>query len=161
MVDFELVKLYHPDSHHARSLPSTTRHRRFQSLKSAYDILSHRRPSSSSSGFRASDHEFGYEEELSKRRKAYANAYTNRASWDGGTYYGEYSRGGWTPPSSADVQSEKVILWGGVFVRPALSLPTSVLSFIITPLSIRSGSSPYFSSSSMPLLDSFNPDAID
>lgn len=37
--DFDLVKIYHPDSAQGRHLPPNVRHARFQSITHAYDVL--------------------------------------------------------------------------------------------------------------------------
>ena len=37
--DYDLVKIHHPDSAHCRHLDPSTRHARFQSIRSAYDYL--------------------------------------------------------------------------------------------------------------------------
>jgi hypothetical protein len=39
LVDYQLVKLHHPDSPLCRSVPADVRHERFKAIKDAYDIL--------------------------------------------------------------------------------------------------------------------------
>ena len=39
ILDFELVRIHHPDAPHARKLPSRISHARFQAIKAAHDVL--------------------------------------------------------------------------------------------------------------------------
>lgn len=59
--DYELVRIYHPDSPVSRPLPSATAQARFQSITAAYDALRGKKPppGESSSGARVDTHSVG------------------------------------------------------------------------------------------------------
>ncbi|KAL1741972.1 hypothetical protein HDZ31DRAFT_1867, partial [Schizophyllum fasciatum] len=63
---YELVRLHHPDSHNCRHMSAAERHRRFQAITNAYDILRGKKaPESPFDPFAA---------ELARRKRAYAAA---------------------------------------------------------------------------------------
>jgi hypothetical protein len=71
-IDYELVRIHHPDAPACRHVPPAERHTRFQSLSTAYDTLRGRRTSSPV----GSD---AYEAELARRRRRshYTHAHTH------------------------------------------------------------------------------------
>lgn len=64
-IDYELVRVHHPDCLTARALPASTSHSRFQAISDAYAILSGKKLSSATW-----DHDAPYKEELRRRTRA-------------------------------------------------------------------------------------------
>ncbi|KAI5895852.1 uncharacterized protein SCHCODRAFT_02495038 [Schizophyllum commune H4-8] len=63
---YDLVRLHHPDSHNCRHMTPAERHRRFQAITNAYDILR---------GKKAPEGPFDpFAAELARRKRAYAAA---------------------------------------------------------------------------------------
>lgn len=65
-IDYELVRVHHPDCVTARMLPPSTSHSRFQAISDAYVILSGKKQLSSNSW----DRDAPYEAELRRRTRA-------------------------------------------------------------------------------------------
>ncbi|KAJ7235584.1 hypothetical protein C8J57DRAFT_462004 [Mycena rebaudengoi] len=108
----DLVKLHHPDSPRCRDIPATERHRRFQSISSAYDSL--RNKSSA-----APDRDEAVWEELRRRKRAHTQYRHSR--------HAEYARGPWTHTASADGRwKDHVILSFGFVALMAGLLPVLV-----------------------------------
>lgn len=64
-IDYELVRIHHPDCSRARTLPPSTSHSRFQAISDAYIILSGKKPSSETW-----DRDVAYSDELRRRTRA-------------------------------------------------------------------------------------------
>ncbi|KAJ7691961.1 hypothetical protein B0H17DRAFT_1062264 [Mycena rosella] len=99
----ELVKLHHPDSHFCRDLTPAERHRRFQMISSAYDVLRLKRD--------IPERDRPAWEEIDRRKRAYHRHY-RRA---------EYERAEWNHPKMDERWTDRVILAFG-FVALAAGL---------------------------------------
>jgi hypothetical protein len=116
--DYELARIFHPDSPASRALTSGVRHARFHAVTRAYDILrgktSHARPGQ---GF-SSDDEYEYTAELARRRRQHARRQAYQA---GRTATGYASEAG-----ADDAWKDQLIIFVGLAVRICLRISFSL-----------------------------------
>ncbi len=121
VIDYELVRIYHPDSAHGSSLLPESRHKRFQSISAAYDFL-------------RANHQARIFHAMRKwmlkypgGRKAFYAAASAKGNWDDATYRGDHSydsafgRERWKSSSAEDAKIDGAILWGSAFVSDSVS----------------------------------------
>jgi hypothetical protein len=135
-LDYELVRVYHPDALQSSSLSPESRHKRFQSIAAAYDILRGKttgRETGSSWGGTM-------DAEIFRRKKAFYKAASAKGNWDDATYQGDHSydsvfgRERWKSSSSEDTKIDGTLLWGSAFVSTVL-LVLPVGYSVVTSLS--------------------------
>lgn len=142
-IDYELVRIHHPDSAHSRSLPPSERHTRFQSITAAYDVLQGKRrggmPGDVGGGgsgpWGTSD---PYMDELDRRRRAHYARHNRHAEY---THYTRHD--GWTA-SADDRWKDRMILIVGIIVSAALPCFSMqyVSEFIIPGQTLMAGIAP-------------------
>jgi curved DNA-binding protein CbpA len=71
--DYDLVRIYHPDSPSCRLDPPDERHRRFQAIRTAYDAL--RKGTAGTQTFDI------YAQEVARRKRMYQRQYARRAAY--------------------------------------------------------------------------------
>ncbi|KAJ7780065.1 hypothetical protein DFH07DRAFT_793606 [Mycena maculata] len=108
----ELVKLHHPDSQLARDLPAAERHRRFQMVSSAYDVLRLKRERA------YPERDSTMWEEIDRRKRAHYR-HSRRA---------EYERAEWKNPQMDDRWTDRVILAFGF-----VALVTGLIPVLMHP----------------------------
>ena len=124
-IDYELVKLHHPDSPQCRNLPDRTRHARFQAITHAYDILKGRH------GLYGRD---PAREELERRRRSMARRQRPRTD----VPHARPADFDWN--SSADDRwKDWVIIAVGVLVSPLLVLWWYLIPWIDIPQTLAIG----------------------
>ena len=128
-IDYELVKMYHPDAPHLREVPSNVRHKRFQAVSAAYEVLQGKKGS-----WGSSELDGAYEEELKRRRRAF-HAATARGNWDDATFEGDLyvygNRRKWGSPRAEDLWKDRTIIWGSAFVSFLSELMVGLLLRIV------------------------------
>lgn len=101
--DYELVRVFHPDSPQCRNVPSSVRHARFQAITHAYEVLKGRQP-----------HQYDpVLEELERRRRHMATRARPRRT-DFPDMRGSEAQ--WKGPA-VDTWKDWVILASGLLVR--------------------------------------------
>jgi hypothetical protein len=101
-LDYDLVRVHHPDSPFCRNLPPAERHARFQSISAAYDVLR---------GVKSHDDAFSHE--LDRRRRARRRTHRHPVEPD---EFLRYSKT-WTEESPDDRWKDRIIVCIGIFVR--------------------------------------------
>ncbi|PFH45555.1 hypothetical protein AMATHDRAFT_158745 [Amanita thiersii Skay4041] len=124
----DLVRIYHPDSPHCRSVPPSERRNRFQLITAAYDMLRGK------TQFGAAGNRGGpfdpYEAELHRRKRAYY-AHLNRRPGYHHYPFAEHKqsmRGAWVPDQKNAWKDRLIIVFGllcliGGIVPSFLALP--------------------------------------
>lgn len=119
-LDYELVRVYHPDCPAARRLPPNTSHSRFQAISNAYAILSGKRPDgmSSSPSHTRYSRDTQYYEEIARRK---------RAEWRGPAGSDEFGYG----PGLWDKKEKETFEQSMLVVTIAFVSPPSHLYFFL------------------------------
>ncbi|KAI5831171.1 hypothetical protein K523DRAFT_8770 [Schizophyllum commune Tattone D] len=118
---YDLVRLHHPDSHNCRHMTPAERHRRFQAITNAYDILR---------GKKAPEGPFDpFAAELARRKRAYAAARRGRQQ----SMYRDYRE---YAPSGDERWKDRVIVTVGVLGSLVVCLPhfSHVMRDFVEPL---------------------------
>jgi hypothetical protein len=124
LVDYELVRLHHPDAPACRHISAAERHARFQSIGTAYDSLRGRSSNSSDP----------FEAELSRRRRhTRARAHAQR-DWGfdfpgGGARHGQGQEWDATDPAHRWKDRLLVLVGGGALLlglSPMLAAPFNI-----------------------------------
>ncbi|KAL4246800.1 hypothetical protein ABKN59_008023 [Abortiporus biennis] len=121
---YDLVRLHHPDSPHCRHLSPSLRHKHFQSITAAYEILKNPHRSTDDDLIRS---------EIARRRRAQdrrtQEAYMRREQAEmfggGGMYPPNWN----SPPTEEDIWKDRVIIAVGIF-----SLSIGVFMPLLWPL---------------------------
>jgi len=120
---YELVRVHHPDSVHAQTLPPDVRHSRFQAITAAYNVLTGRSPIFGSS---LNPRDRMYEQELARRR-AYAAARGERYHSD---HYPQWVYRKWSRRWNVEGETwgDGKVMFFGILMFATLLLPFTVFS---------------------------------
>ncbi|PSR73143.1 hypothetical protein PHLCEN_2v10999 [Hermanssonia centrifuga] len=82
LVDYELVRIYHPDSPVSRALPPETAQARFHAISAAYDALRGKTPTSPDGGGESAKKAYHNVSTAMWRAKQQRRAELNLGTWD-------------------------------------------------------------------------------
>lgn len=112
--DYDLVRIYHPDSPHCRTLSQEERHSRFQTIAAAYDAL---RGKGKFGGGRTYCTDDPFEAELTRRRNAFWAHPSRQPGYAEHFAQQQRAKDTWSSSNREDSLKDYIIIIFGVLVN--------------------------------------------